>query len=92
MVHGDRRPYLVALIVPRDEIIERADGDAALRAAVDAAVDRVNRTLPPIERIRKYAVLREGFAIANGLMTPTMKITRHAIRATHGDKIDSLYV
>jgi long-chain acyl-CoA synthetase len=92
MVHGDRRPYLVALIVPRDEIIERADGDAALRAAVDAAVDRVNRTLPPIERIRKYAVLREGFAIANGLMTPTMKIKRHAIRATHGDKIDSLYV
>jgi long-chain acyl-CoA synthetase len=91
MVHGDRRPYLVALIVPREEIIARADGDAALRAAVEAAVDRVNRTLPPIERIRKYAVLREGFAIANGLMTPTMKIKRHAIRATHGEKIESLY-
>ena len=91
MVHGDRRPYLVALVVPREETLRGAADDTALRAAVDAAIDRVNRQLPLIERVRKYAILREGFTVANGMMTPTMKIKRHAIRATHGATIDALY-
>jgi long-chain acyl-CoA synthetase len=54
-------------------------------------VERVNRQLPLSERVRKFAVLDEGFGVANGLMTPTMKIKRHAIRATHGGTLDSLY-
>jgi long-chain acyl-CoA synthetase len=36
-------------------------------------------------------VLAEGFTVANGLMTPTMKIKRHAIRAAHATTIDALY-
>jgi long-chain acyl-CoA synthetase len=91
MVHGDRRPYLVALVVPREDTLRAAADDAALRAAVEAAVDRVNRGLPQIERVRKFAVLREGFTVANGLMTPTMKIKRHAVRAAHGAALDALY-
>ncbi|MFM8680257.1 MAG: long-chain fatty acid--CoA ligase, partial [Alphaproteobacteria bacterium] len=91
MVHGDRRPYLVALLVPRDEAMREAPDDAALRARVEAAVARVNAQLPPEQRLRRFAVLREGFTIANGLMTPTMKIKRHAIRAAHGTTIDALY-
>ncbi len=91
MVHGDRRPYLVALIVPREDMSRAAPDPAALRAAIDAAVERVNRQLPLIERVRKFAILDEGFSVANGLMTPTMKIKRHAIRATHGGTLDTLY-
>ena len=91
MVHGDRRPYLVALIVPREDLSRATPDPATLRAAIDAAVERVNRQLPLIERVRKFAVLDEGFGVANGLMTPTMKIKRHAIRATHGGTLDSLY-
>jgi long-chain acyl-CoA synthetase len=91
MVHGDRRPYLVALIVPREDLSRATPDPATLRAAIDAAVERVNRQLPLSERVRKFAVLDEGFGVANGLMTPTMKIKRHAIRATHGGTLDSLY-
>jgi long-chain acyl-CoA synthetase len=91
MVHGDRRPYLVALVVPREDTMRDAADDAALRATIEATVERVNRTLPQIERVRKFAVLREGFSVANGLMTPTMKIKRHAIRAAHGSAIEALY-
>jgi long-chain acyl-CoA synthetase len=91
MVHGDRRPYLTALVVPREDVLRAAADDTALRGAVDAAIDRVNRQLPAIERIRKCAVLREGFTVENGLMTPTMKIKRHAIRAAHGAALDALY-
>jgi len=91
MVHGDRRPYLVALLVPREEAAREAGDEAALRARVEAAVARVNAQFPPEQRLRKFAVLAEGFTVANGLMTPTMKIKRHAIRAAHAATIDALY-
>ncbi|MFM8989781.1 MAG: AMP-binding protein, partial [Alphaproteobacteria bacterium] len=91
MVHGDRRPYLVALLVPREEAAREAGDEAALRARVEAAVARVNAQLPPEQRLRKFAVLAEGFTVANGLMTPTLKIKRHAIRAAHAATIDALY-
>jgi long-chain acyl-CoA synthetase len=91
MVHGDRRPYLVALIVPREDVLRAHGDDESLRKAVEAGVDRVNRQLPPLERIRKFAVIREAFSVANGLMTPTMKIKRHKIRAEHGATLEALY-
>ena len=104
MVHGDRRPYLVALIVPRDETIAAAAkasggkpelaalaGDKALRAAVEKAVERVNRELPVPERIRKFIVADEAFSVANEMMTPTLKIRRHKIRAVYAERLDALY-
>jgi long-chain acyl-CoA synthetase len=91
MVHGDRRPHLIAVIVPREEILAAHADDEALRKAVEAGVERVNRQLQPIERIRKILVVREAFSVANGLMTPTLKIRRHAIRAVHGAALDALY-
>ncbi len=91
MVHGDRRPHLVAVIVPREEILAAHADDEALRKAVEAGVERVNRQLQPIERIRKFLVVREAFSVANGLMTPTLKIRRHAIRKVHGAALDALY-
>jgi long-chain acyl-CoA synthetase len=91
MVYGDRRPYLVAVIVPREEIIQAHGDDETLRKTLETAVERVNRQLPPIERIRKFAVTREAFTVANELMTPTLKIRRHKIRAVHGPALDALY-
>ncbi len=104
MVFGDRRPYLVAVIVPRQEFLDqfmrerRRDGDgaaeaadAALHKALAAAVDRVNIALPVAERIRRFVVAREPFSIQNGLMTPTLKIKRHAIRDVYGEALSQLY-
>ena len=102
MVFGDRRPYLVAVIVPRQEFLDqftrerRRDGDgvaldAALHKAIAAAVDRVNAALPMAERIRRFVVAREPFSIQNGLMTPTLKIKRHAIRDVYGESLAQLY-
>ena len=66
--------------------------DAALAARLRKLRDSINAALDPHERLQLLAVTREEWTIAAGLLTPTMKIKRHAIRATHGDKIDSLYV
>jgi long-chain acyl-CoA synthetase len=104
MVFGDRRPYLVAVIVPRQEFLDgftrehRGAGgstgiaaDAALQKAIAAAVDRANASLPVAERVRRFMLARDPFSIQNGLMTPTLKIKRHAIRQVYGESLAALY-
>ncbi len=89
MVYGDKRPYLVAVIVPGKEIAERPE--AELRKAVSAAVGRVNEGLPAVERVRRFMLAPEPFTTDNGQMTPTLKIRRHAIRQVHGVALEALY-
>jgi long-chain acyl-CoA synthetase len=96
MVHGDKRPHLVALLVPDAEFLARqargADlADAELHRALGAAVERVNAKLSPIERIRRFAVAQEPFTADNGMLTVSLKIRRHKIRERYGEAIDRLY-
>ncbi|WP_242128474.1 AMP-dependent synthetase/ligase [Sphingobium sp. Sx8-8] len=102
MVHGDRRPHLVGLLVPDAEwtrewaeaqgrAVNGIEGDGAYQAALRAAVDRVNDELSVIERVRRFILADEPFTIDNGEMTPSMKIRRHVIRARYQDRLDALY-
>ncbi len=101
MISGDRRPYLVALIVPDAEWVAdwtRANGgatdpgsDPAFRRALMAAVDRVNAELSVIERVRRIEIADEPFSIENEQLTPSLKARRHAIRAIYGARLDALY-
>ena len=102
MVHGDRRPYLVGLIVPDAEwtrewaqdhgrTVEGIEGDPAYMAALRAAVDRVNDDLSVLERVRRFILADEAFTIENEEMTPSMKIRRHVIRKRYADRLDGLY-
>ncbi|MGE0715876.1 MAG: long-chain fatty acid--CoA ligase [Alphaproteobacteria bacterium] len=104
MLHGDRRPYLVAVLVPNEEHARdwaKANGkptdlralvdDEAYRKVIGAAVARVNQGLPAIERVRRWTLLAEPFSVANGLLTPTLKIRRHKIREVYGETIGRLY-
>ena len=104
MIHGDQRPYVVALLVPDAEWAAdwaRANGrafdlcalqhDADFNLALRAAVDRVNKELSVTERIRRHVLADEPFAIEQGEMTPSLKIRRHVIRARYEDRLDALY-
>jgi long-chain acyl-CoA synthetase len=104
MVSGDNRPYVVGLIVPDAEWAlewarandEKFDMKAlqdlpAFKNAVRAAVDRTNKDLSVIEKVRKFAFADEAFAIENEEMTPSMKIRRHKIRDRYADRIGGLY-
>jgi long-chain acyl-CoA synthetase len=104
MVFGDRRPYLVAVVVPDPEFaaafaaengaaaeIAALAADPRFTKAMGAAVTRVNRALAPIERVRRFVVATDPFTIANGQMTPTLKVKRHAIRDAYGAAIAGLY-
>jgi len=99
MVHGDRRPHLVALIVPEPERVQALGNPSRgvviehprLKAEIAMAVEQVNAHLAPVERIRRFTVLAEPFSVENGLLTPTMKIRRHLIRESHAEILDGMY-
>ncbi len=87
MVYGDRRPHLVALLVPDPEFAKSAD----LQARLQRAVDRVNADLSVVERVRRFILADEPFTIENEQMTPSMKIRRHVIGKAYGERLDALY-
>ena len=104
MVAGDKRPYVVGLIVPDAEWAlawARAEGEKfdmaslqalpAFRSAIRAAVDRVNADLAVTEKVRQFTFADEPFGIDNEEMTPSMKIRRHKIRERYAERLDALY-
>lgn len=93
MIAGDRRPYMVALLVPDPEWLAEHPGAApdTIRAALDRAVEAVNKDLSVTERIRRFILADEPFSIENGQLTPSLKIRRHVIREAYGERLDALY-
>ncbi len=89
MVYGDRRPHLVALLVP-DEATVKSQGDEFQKVLKDA-VARANQQLSAVERVKRFALAAEPFAIANNELTPTLKIRRHALVGRYRDRLEALY-
>jgi long-chain acyl-CoA synthetase len=102
---GDRRKFIAALLVPdfralqrrlatldrpsgtRDTLVARTDVLALFQEAVDA----VNATLAPFERIKRFALIPSEFTIAGGEVTPTMKVKRRVVEERWRAVIEKLY-
>ena len=54
-------------------------------------VDRVNRGLSNLEKVRRFIIAREPFTIDNGMLTSSLKIRRHKIKERYGPDLDGLY-
>lgn len=104
MVSGDKRPHLVGIIVPDPEWAHEWAKAAGMptdlrllkehdkfRAAVRAAIDRVNADLSVIEKVRKFDFADEAFTIDNEEMTPSMKIRRHVLNQRYAERISAMY-
>ena len=104
MVSGDRRPYIVGLIVPDPEWmqqwasdngksaeISKLRDDSEFRSAIRVAIDRVNVHLSVVEKVRQFTVADEPFTIENEEMTPSLKIRRHKLKERYGPRMDGLY-
>ena len=87
MVYGDRKPHLVALLVPDSEIASEPD----VQQRLQRAVDRVNADLSVIERVRRFILADDAFTIENEQLTPSMKIRRHVIGKAYGERLEALY-
>ena len=104
MVHGDKRPHLVGLLVPDADFAadwaaaNNTDNDLAsliengdFIRTIDRAVDRVNANLGVIERVRRFALTANAFTVDNEQMTPTLKVRRHVITEVYRERLESLY-
>ena len=104
VVHGDRRPYLVALLtidpdelgalaaeagVPADPVAMAAD--PRVRAILQRDVDAVNARLARIEQVKRFAILDRDLSQAAGELTPTLKVKRAAVQRAYGDRFAALY-
>jgi len=102
MVIGDKRPYLVGVVVPDPEWaacwakdqglpLATAAKEPDFRVALMAAVDRVNARVSSTEKVRRVIVADAPFTVENQQMTPSLKIRRHVLKQVYGERLDRLY-
>jgi long-chain acyl-CoA synthetase len=83
-IYGDKKNYLVALIVVGKELEDRKN-------KIQFIIDKVNNDLSIIEKIKKFIIIDVPFTIENEMLTPTMKIRRHQVKKAFGDQLEKLY-
>jgi long-chain acyl-CoA synthetase len=105
-VHGDRKPYLTALIVPnlerllqfaREKHIHYYELDDLLihepvQKLFEQRLAEINGRLAPYETIKKFILLAHDFSIEGGELTPTLKLKRKIIYEKYKHKIEDLYI
>ncbi|MGA5449508.1 AMP-dependent synthetase/ligase [Streptomyces umbrinus] len=106
VVVGDNRPYVAALItldredlshwlyvrgMPADTPVSELVQDPRIRADVQKVVDHANQAVSRAESIREFALVEGEFTEENGLLTPSLKIKRHAVTAAYAKEIEALY-
>ena len=85
IVYGDNKPYLVALIVLTHEQKDLLNED------IQKEIEKINRNLTKIEKIKKYFTTRKQFTIENGMLTPTLKLKRYKIIEKYKKEFEKLY-
>ncbi len=84
MVYGDKKNYLVALIVPNKEFLKNNE-------IINNIIETINKNLTLVEKIKKIQLIDENFTIENGLLTPTMKVKRKKVIEKYKKKLENLY-
>jgi long-chain acyl-CoA synthetase len=84
MVYGDKKNYLVALIVPNKDFLHKKE-------KINNVIEKINKKLTLLEKIKKIQSIDENFSIENGLMTPTMKVKRKKVTEKYKKQLEELY-
>ena len=82
LVYGDKKNYLVALIVCEKETNE---------AEIKLIIENINKNLTLIEKIKKFVIIYDEFTIENGMLTPTLKLKRKEIIKNYKQQLENLY-
>ncbi|MBA1338091.1 MAG: long-chain acyl-CoA synthetase [Pelagibacterales bacterium] len=81
-VYGDKKNYLVALIVTENKISKEK---------IKRIIENMNKNLTLVEKIRKFIVIDGEFTIENKMLTPTLKLKRKEIIKNYKQELENLY-
>ena len=85
LVYGDNKPYLVCLIVLSSEYKNIKNEE------IQREIEKINKNLNKIEKIKKYFIIKNQFTIENNMMTPTLKLKRYKIIKTYQNELEKLF-
>jgi long-chain acyl-CoA synthetase len=104
VMHGDQRPYPVALITLDEEEIagyarehdlpedtERLCEEPSIRKLIGEQVERANRRYAPVEQVKRFEILPHDLTQETGELTPTLKVKRNVVAEKYADVLDALY-
>jgi long-chain acyl-CoA synthetase len=81
-IYGDKKNYLVAIIVCDKELDKEK---------IKPIIENINDNLTLIEKIKKFILIHDEFTIDNGMLTPTLKLKRKVIIKNYLKQIEKLY-
>ena len=81
-VYGDKKTYLVALIV--SESLENKN-------EIEIYLEKLNKNLSSVEKVKKFKLIDDEFTIENGMLTPTLKLKRKKILKKYKEDLEKLY-
>ena len=85
LVYGDNKPYLVCLIVLG------IDYKNIGKEKIQEEIEKVNKNLSKIEKIKKFILVNNQFTIENNMMTPTLKLKRYKIIKEYKIELEKLF-
>ena len=105
VVIGDKRPYLVCIVMIDQENVENFAQDhdehfsnyasltraPAVRALIQDEIDKVNRKFARVEQVKKFWLLEQQLSAEDEELTPTMKLKRKLVQQKYASQIDAMY-
>ena len=97
VVYGDAKKYLVLGVWLNDEMLQAElaklgqSGDEAVRALVQARIEKVNAELAHHETIKKFHIMPRPLTVANGMLTAVLKLRRKKVYEAFRDEFEALY-
>ncbi len=105
VVIGDKRPYLVALIMIDQDNVEKFAQDhdvpfsnyvsltrsAEVQKLIGSEIERVNQQFARAEQIKKFRLIEKKLGAEDEELTPTMKLKRKLVSQKYAELIESMY-
>lgn len=106
MVYGDRKPYLVALLVPNFDNLEKYArfkeldylnecglvSHPRVLDLIRRRIDKLQEDLPAFSQVKRFTLLSRDFSGDQGEVTPTLKIKRKVVADRFDKLLEGMYL
>ena len=105
VVFGENEKYAAALIIPdfefikswckKHEISYTNDHDMLnnqdVKTRLANEIKRINSFFGDTEKIKRYCFIEDSWTVANGILTPTLKVKRSVVKEKYSSLINKLF-